>query len=216
MDNDKTILEPFTNSDLEKLNELKASKTVITEKKIRHDWSQTNNSVFFTIYQKNVQANDFLYYVKSDYIFLIIKINETEVYPLEKFFFSKIIPSKTAITITPMKIELSLEKDIKELKWDQLEKKTNNDVSEKDENVLNPFTGKSIQEWTKFAQSIGEDEDNQSIDHFFRKIYKDGDDDLKRAMIKSFQTSNGTVLSTNWKDVQNKDYEKEKNDKLKK
>ncbi|WBY56937.1 calcyclin-binding protein [Plasmodium yoelii yoelii] len=115
-----------------------------------------------------------------------------------------------------MKIELSLEKNIKELKWDMLEKKTNNDITEKDENILNPFAGKSVQEWAKFAQSIGEDEDNQSIDHFFRKIYEDGDDDLKRAMIKSFQTSNGTVLSTNWKDVQNKNYEKEKNNKLSK
>ncbi|SCM21625.1 calcyclin binding protein, putative [Plasmodium berghei] len=210
MDNDNIILEIFTNTDLEKLNDLKSSKTIITEQKIRYDWSQTNNFVFFTIYQKNVQKDNFLYYIKSDHIFLIIKISETEIYPLEKIFFSKIIPSKTAITITPMKIELSLEKNIKELKWDMLEKKTNADITEKDQNILNPFTGKSIQEWTKFAQSIGEDENNQSIDHFFRKIYKDGDDDLKRAM----QTSNGTVLSTNWKDVQNKNYEQEKNNKL--
>ncbi|CDU17733.1 calcyclin-binding protein, putative [Plasmodium yoelii] len=214
MDNN-TILETFTNTDLEKLNDLKSSKTV-TDQKIRYDWSQTNNLVFFTIYQKNVQKNDFLYYIQSDHISLIIKISETEIYFIEKSIFSKIIPSKTIINITPMKIELSLEKNIKELKWDMLEKKTNNDITEKDENILNPFAGKSVQEWAKFAQSIGEDEDNQSIDHFFRKIYEDGDDDLKRAMIKSFQTSNGTVLSTNWKDVQNKNYEKEKNNKLSK
>ena len=29
-------------------------------------------------------------------------------------------------------------------------------------------------------------------------------------MNKSFQTSGGTVLSTNWKEVQEKDYEKER------
>lgn len=34
--------------------------------------------------------------------------------------------------------------------------------------------------------------------------------DTRRAMIKSFQTSGGTVLSTNWKEVAEKDYEKDR------
>lgn len=33
--------------------------------------------------------------------------------------------------------------------------------------------------------------------------------DTRRAMIKSYQTSGGTVLSTNWKEVREKEYEKE-------
>ncbi|EUT86138.1 hypothetical protein PFAG_02597 [Plasmodium falciparum Santa Lucia] len=53
---------------------------------------------------------------------------------------------------------------------------------------------------------IKEDKD-ESVDYFFKKIYNEGDDDTKRAMIKSFQTSGGKVLSTNWKDVKNKQYE---------
>lgn len=32
----------------------------------------------------------------------------------------------------------------------------------------------------------------------------------RRAMIKSYQTSGGTVLSTNWKEVAEKDYEKDR------
>ena len=35
------------------------------------------------------------------------------------------------------------------------------------------------------------------------------DEDTRRAMIKSYQTSGGTVLSTNWKEVKEKDYEKD-------
>lgn len=35
------------------------------------------------------------------------------------------------------------------------------------------------------------------------------DEETKRAMMKSYQTSGGTVLSTNWKEVATKDYEKE-------
>ena len=41
----------------------------------------------------------------------------------------------------------------------------------------------------------------------FKQIYQNADEDKRRAMMKSFQTSNGTVLSTDWNDVAKKDYE---------
>lgn len=41
----------------------------------------------------------------------------------------------------------------------------------------------------------------------FKTIYQNADEDKRRAMIKSFQTSGGTALSTDWKDVATKDYE---------
>lgn len=36
---------------------------------------------------------------------------------------------------------------------------------------------------------------------FFKKLYGSADDDTKRAMMKSYMESNGTVLSTNWSEV---------------
>ena len=41
----------------------------------------------------------------------------------------------------------------------------------------------------------------------FKQIYDRGDEKTKIAMKKSFQTSGGTVLSTNWDEVKEKDYE---------
>ncbi|CAD6443277.1 e58c3aac-0ac6-4d39-b73b-3b98f49919ab [Sclerotinia trifoliorum] len=92
--------------------------------------------------------------------------------------------------------------------------------------VLNPSVGKAPsyptssrngpKDWDALASSAlesekkeggkettGDDDDESGdpMDAFFKKLYKDADPDTKRAMMKSFQESNGTALSTNWSDV---------------
>lgn len=42
---------------------------------------------------------------------------------------------------------------------------------------------------------------DSSVNAFFQKIFADADDDTRRAMMKSFQESGGTTLSTNWEEV---------------
>lgn len=46
-----------------------------------------------------------------------------------------------------------------------------------------------------------EEKEENAVDGLFRKIYSQADDDTRKAMIKSFTESGGTVLSTNWKEV---------------
>ena len=46
-----------------------------------------------------------------------------------------------------------------------------------------------------------DDDGNDPVDGFFKKLYAGADADTRRAMMKSYQESNGTALSTNWDEV---------------
>lgn len=64
-----------------------------------------------------------------------------------------------------------------------------------------------MQDWDKVDAEIKSMESSGDLDHgdplnnFFKKIFSQGDEDQRRAMMKSFVESNGTVLSTNWSEV---------------
>lgn len=46
-----------------------------------------------------------------------------------------------------------------------------------------------------------EEEEGDPTTNFFKTLYKGADPDTQKAMMKSYQESNGTALSTNWADV---------------
>ncbi|XP_026306123.1 uncharacterized protein LOC113220969 isoform X2 [Piliocolobus tephrosceles] len=80
---------------------LKIKKTVMKEKEIRYDWVQTDSTLSFTLYKKNTERDKFLYYIKKNYIYIIINISDTEIYKLETYLFGEVYPSNTKINISP-------------------------------------------------------------------------------------------------------------------
>mmetsp|Transcript_35467 Transcript_35467/g.52916 ORF Transcript_35467/g.52916 Transcript_35467/m.52916 type:complete len:427 (-) Transcript_35467:475-1755(-) len=74
----------------------------------------------------------------------------------------------------------------------------------------------SHRDWDAIERELKEKEKNEkpegeeALNKLFQSIYGNANEDTKRAMIKSFQTSGGTVLSTNWDEVSKTDYEKER------
>lgn len=76
------------------------------------------------------------------------------------------------------------------------------DESKLQKSVLKPFTKKN---WDAIIDEFEkEEEQHQGVDQLFKQIYEAGNEEVRRAMNKSFQESGGTVLSTNWDNVAQK------------
>jgi suppressor of G2 allele of SKP1 len=157
--------------------------------------------------------------LQLDVSFPITAFNSTYDYTVTPLF-SKIDKSKSSFRITPHKIEIVLHKSIPGLKWSSLEGTTpietttlSEPAPQIPEEVLKApvYPTSSRRGPTNWDRVLDDGKDNddegEEIDGFFKKIYKDADPDTKRAMMKSYQESNGTALSTSWSDVGSKKVE---------
>ncbi|PMD12319.1 SGS-domain-containing protein [Hyaloscypha hepaticicola] len=197
--------------------------TVQTPKeKIRNEWYQSNTTVTIEIFAKDV-PKDAEINIKEGSLevsFPIAASNSTYDYTISPFF-SKVDKSKSSFRITPHKIEIVLHKSIPGLKWSSLEgtapieattvpepiAKIPDEVIKAQAPVYPTSSRKGPINWDKALEGEDNDFEGEEIDGFFKKLYKDADPDTKRAMMKSYQESNGTALSTSWSDVGSKKVE---------
>ena len=76
--------------------------------------------------------------------------------------------------------------------WDKVAK----DLSKKPKETTENGKGKNEKE-----EEEDDFEEGDPVNGFFKKLYAGSDPDTRRAMMKSYQESNGTALSTNWSEV---------------
>lgn len=134
-------------------------------------------------------------------------------YQLDIDLFAAVDPAKSSYNVTRFKVEISLQKVQQGVKWanilgDPVEEIETVEAETKPtipDHILAekqlptyPSSAKNKVNWDKFEV---EDDEEQTADDFFNKLYKDADPDTKRAMKKSMEESGGTTLSTDWKDV---------------
>jgi len=117
------------------------------------------------------------------------------------------------MVILGTKIELKLKKAT-EAQWEGLDKsaamaKLNAmaDGTQRQSAYSSKKDWDSIDSAAKKEADEDKPEGEAALNKLFSDIYGNATDETKKAMMKSFQTSGGTVLSTNWDEVKEKDYE---------
>ncbi|CAJ0930431.1 unnamed protein product, partial [Mesorhabditis belari] len=158
----------------------------------RFDWFQTEAAVTMTVMKKNVSPERCQARI-SENNHLRINVDDEEIWTgkLE----GPIDPTKITIKCTPSKIEVSMPKATPG-RWTKL-------VIEADS--IQPTTTK--RDWDALEKQMKKEEEDEplqgeaEVERMFKKIYASASDDTRRAMIKSYSESNGTVLSTNWSEI---------------
>ncbi|CAG8769758.1 23980_t:CDS:1, partial [Racocetra persica] len=120
----------------------------------------------------------------------------------------EISPKECRHEVLSTKIEVKLKKEKPGIKWGVLEGDDSlaGSFSQSDGNKLSyPSSARNAKNWDKLEKEISKDQEKPegeaALNSLFQQLYKDADDDTRRAMLKSYTESSGTCLSTNWGEV---------------
>ncbi|CAI0546444.1 unnamed protein product [Linum tenue] len=186
--------------------------------KYKHDFYQKPEEVVVTIFAKRVPADSVSVDFGEQILSVSINVPGEDAYHLQPRLFGKIVPANCKYIVLSTKVEIRLVK-AEPIHWTSLEYKETTVVRRVDtssEVAMRPTYPSSKPkkvDWDKLEAQVKKEEKDEKLDgdaalnKFFREIYKDADEDTRRAMQKSFVESSGTVLSTNWKDVGSKKIE---------
>lgn len=117
--------------------------------------------------------------------------------------FGVVDPAKSSYRILSTKVEVSLHKAEK-VKWSTLEATAAATAPTASRAPLYPTSSRTgAKNWESIGNSAEEDKKDgeAALTDLFQTLYKDADEDTKKAMIKSYTESGGTSLSTDWKSV---------------
>lgn len=140
-------------------------------------------------------------------------------FELDVDLYGRIVASASRVEVLRSKVEITMTKADKHSNWATLQKSSKvaapkySAPTAPSATRQYPTSVKAPKDWSKVESELdeldkkGDLEDGDPLNSFFKKIFSQGDEDQRRAMMKSFVESNGTVLSTNWEEVGTKKVE---------
>lgn len=187
--------------------------TISGRKPVKREWYQSSTMVFITIFAKGVQQDECKVDFKERELSLSFPLpgSVSEEYQLDLELFDAIDPAACKLEVSKVKVEVSLAKKDTGVQWKDLEK-VEEEVLSPDQPAY-PTSSKQKKNWGQIDRDMEQELKNEkpagdeALNTLFKQIYDRADDETRRAMNKSFQTSGGTVLSTNWGEVAKSDYE---------
>jgi suppressor of G2 allele of SKP1 len=197
--------------------------------KIKHDWYQSNDSVTVNILAKGAPKDATVEIEKNTLsVSFPITGSSSDYHFSAEPLYAAIDPTQSKFRVTPNKVEITLRKAAPGVKWHNLEGDREIEAEDKDkdeskttipthilasksttENApVYPTSSKSgAKNWDKLAKEDLDDKDEMEGDetsNFFKTLFKGSSAEQQRAMMKSYQESGGTVLSTDWSSVGSK------------
>eukprot|EP00244_Chara_vulgaris_P004255 TRINITY_DN1834_c0_g1_i3.p1 TRINITY_DN1834_c0_g1~~TRINITY_DN1834_c0_g1_i3.p1 ORF type:complete len:363 (+),score=69.02 TRINITY_DN1834_c0_g1_i3:226-1314(+) len=181
--------------------------------RFRHEFYQSDKYVVVTILAKGLKPDQLQVDYGEQMLRVVIKMPDGDDFCLQERLFAKIHPDQSNHRLLGTKVEIKLIK-AEAIQWKALDYSARTAVLQP-VNVSNaakpvpkyPSSSRRTHDWDKMVVDIKKQEKDEKLDgdaalnKLFQDIYANADEDSRRAMNKSFQESNGTVLSTNWKEI---------------
>ncbi|KAI8483851.1 Suppressor of G2 allele of SKP1 [Branchiostoma belcheri] len=180
----------------------------------RHDWYQTETHVIVTVMIKGMKKED----VQVDYdtttLSAVFKQPSGTDYVLDLDLAHPIVKEQCITKVLSTKVEMKMKKS-EGIRWQCLEGDGRpyqyaqwTSGNEGASGVTQyPSSSHFKRDWNKIVADVNKEEKEEktegdaALNQFFQQIYSDGNEEVRKAMNKSFVESGGTVLSTNWKDI---------------
>ncbi|KAI1317193.1 Protein SGT1 A [Mortierella claussenii] len=178
--------------------------------RVRHEWYQNDTYVTISVFIKNAKKEAVDVNITENALSVSVKMPTGSDYSLELDPLSHaVVPGESKFEVLSTKIEIQLKKERFAIKWGALEGDDVNAGSMATTTAAAtpayPSSSKKSKNWDALEKEAAKEEEkadgDKALNQLFAQIYKDADDNTKRAMMKSFTESNGTCLSTNWEEV---------------
>jgi suppressor of G2 allele of SKP1 len=194
----------------------------------KYQYYQSDKVMTISILESNVKAEDLNVTFDPKRLTVILRKGGVDFTVIAGTLYNSIDVERSKVVIKDEKVLLKLRKE-EAFEWHELFGKANDSKpaaakkppasdesipKTKDAPIARPYS--SDRDWDAIEKSVIEDEKNEkpegdeAMNKLFQQIYGNASEETRRAMIKSYQTSGGTVLSTNWDEVGKTDYEKER------
>jgi len=187
----------------------------------KYQYYQDDKFMKIAILEAGITEKDVHINLGTKQLTVIIKKQGIEYTVIANILYTEIVVEKSKVLFKDEKILIKLKKESEKYEWHELFGKNEefkSSLPPKPKVAAQPsHPYSSDKDWDKVEKDVIDEEKNEKpppgenqMNKFFQQIYSDANEETRRAMIKSYQTSGGTVLSCNWDEVQGKDYENER------